>query len=299
MGYFFLALALIAGAAKGYCGKKVSTRLGGYSDASLANFIRMVVCVAVGLILAVSQSGNFFAETSLNTIICALLSGVATASFIVSWVISIRNGAFVMVDVFLTLGVGITLLLSRIFLHEHIRINHIIGFVILAVAAYVMCSYSQKLGGKMTVSSLLLLVLCGVSNGLADFSQKLFVYTTVGESAAAFNFYSYVFSSVVLLAAYFVFKKKEKGVESVFATVYAKKLLIYIAIMAVMLFVNSYFKTLAAGHLASALLYPLNQGSALILALFMGAVFFKEKITPRCLLGIAMAFAALFIINVL
>ena len=299
MGYFFLALALIAGAAKGFCGKKISSRLGGYGDAALSNFIRMIICVAVGLVLALSQSGNFFAETSTCTILCALLSSVATASFIVSWVISIRKGAFVMVDVFLTLGVGITLLLSRIFLNEHIRANHIIGFIILAVAAYVMCSYSQKLSGKMTFSSLLLLILCGVSNGLADFSQKLFVHTTEGESAAVFNFYSYVFSSAVLLVAYFIFKKKEKGVESVFATSYAKKLLIYIAVMAVMLFVNSYFKTLAAGRLASALLYPLNQGSALILALFMGAAFFKEKITPRCLVGIAMAFAALFIINVL
>ena len=173
MGYFFLALALIAGAAKGFCGKKISSRLGGYGDAALSNFIRMIICVAVGFVLALSQSGNFFAETSLYTILCALLSGVATASFIVSWVISIRKGAFVMVDVFLTLGVGITLLLSRIFLNEHIRANHIIGFIILAVAAYVMCSYSQKLSGKMTFSSLLLLILCGVSNGLADFSQKL------------------------------------------------------------------------------------------------------------------------------
>jgi multidrug transporter EmrE-like cation transporter len=58
-------------------------------------------------------------------------------------------------------------------------------------------------------------------------------------------------------------------------------------------------KTLAAQRLDSALLYPLNQGSALILSIIMASVFFKEKITARCIVGVCMAFGALLIINLL
>lgn len=78
-----------------------------------------------------------------------------------------------------------------------------------------------------------------------------------------------------------------------------KKIVLYIAIMALCLFANSYFKTLAATELDSAQLYPLNQGAALILSMGMSALSFKEKVTPKAILGIVLAFAGLLVMNVL
>lgn len=69
--------------------------------------------------------------------------------------------------------------------------------------------------------------------------------------------------------------------------------------MSVALIANSYFKTKAAAYLDSAQLYPLNQGAALILSTLMASVFFKEKLTVKCVIGIFIAFIGLFIINVL
>lgn len=67
--------------------------------------------------------------------------------------------------------------------------------------------------------------------------------------------------------------------------------------MAAALIANSYFKTLAAIHLDSAQLYPLNQGIALGLSSLMATFFFKGKFTLRALAGIVPAFAALLIMN--
>lgn len=299
MGYLFLSIALIAGATKGYCGKRVSSHLGGLSDAALTNFIRMIICTAVGLVLAIIQTGEFFPKADLATLLSALLSGVATASFIITWVLSVRRGSYVMIDVFLMLGVGVTLALS-LALGEKIKLTQILGFVILIVAAYIMCSYNKTLNGKMSIGSFLLLILCGASSGLADFGQKLFTHTAEGANAAVFNFYSYLFSTAALLITFLIFKKVEgKDVVSVFSTPNATKVFIYVSVMAVMLFVNSYFKTLAAEKLDAALLYPLNQGLALISAIFIAAIFFKEKVTVRCIVGVVLAFIALIIINVL
>lgn len=300
MGYLFLSIALIANITKGYSGKKVSTYISGYSDAALSNFIRMVICAAVGLVLSLVQAGNFFSETSIATILCALLSGVATSSFIVSWIISIQRGAFVTTDIFLTLGVGLTIALSSAFLGEKVKLTQIIGFVILVAAAYVICSYNISIKGKMSLGSFVLLLICGASNGLADFAQKIFVKKVEGENAAAFNFYSYVFSAITLFIIYLVFravKKDEK--KSVFSTPHAKKVILHVSLMAILLFVVSYFKTLAAARLDAALLYPLNQGATLILSMTLAAVCFKEKITLRSLIGIILAFIALVMINLL
>lgn len=69
--------------------------------------------------------------------------------------------------------------------------------------------------------------------------------------------------------------------------------------MAICLYANSYFKTLASEHLSAVLLYPLNQGCALILSAVMAAVLFRERLTAKAVFGILTAFAGLLIINVL
>ena len=75
--------------------------------------------------------------------------------------------------------------------------------------------------------------------------------------------------------------------------------ILYIAIMAVFLFANTYFKTLAASILDSVMLYPLSQGLSLLLSLIMSAVFFKEKIKPISITGITVLFVGLLFINVI
>ena len=99
-----------------------------------------------------------------------------------------------------------------------------------------------------------------------------------------------------VMAAAFFLLGKGSGVP-ILQTV--KKIVLYIAIMAICLFANSYFKTLAATKLDSAQLYPLNQGAALIMSMGMSALFFKEKVTPKAILGIALAFVGLLVMNVL
>ena len=302
MGYLFLSLAVLAGATKGFCGKKISGVAKTLADASLVNFMRMFFCIIIGAAMMLLAGDVPFSSFNGTAIAISALSGITTAIFVISWLLSVRSGAYVMLDVFLMLGVGVTVSACRIFLGEEIRLNQIIGFVILVVAAYIMCSYDISLNGKMSLGKIALLVLCGVANGLTDFSQKLFVYKVDNVGAAEFNFFTYIFASITLLAAFVVLKirshkngENQDGEEKM----QLGRVLIVVGIMAVCLFLNSYFKTLAAQRLDSALLYPLNQGAALILSLLMAAVFFKEKITARCIVGVCMAFGALLIINLL
>ena len=65
-----------------------------------------------------------------------------------------------------------------------------------------------------------------------------------------------------------------------------KKAFWLILIMAVSLFLVTYFKTLSAKFLDSAILYPIYQGSCLILSSLMCAIFFGEKLTGKCIIKI-------------
>ena len=233
-------------------------------------------------------------------LICAI-SGIASAAFVVSWLLSVKSGAYMMVEVFLLLGVLVPIVLCRIFFGEEIGIWQIVGMVILLAAVFIMCTYNVSLKGKMSIGAIALLILCGLSNGVADFSQKWFVQTYPKGSVAAFNFYTYVFAAATLFIAYFIFravdKKGENKPRSPVAVV--KPIIVYVIIMAVCLFANSYFKTLAAQELDAVMLYPLNQGGAVILSLLMSALIFKEKINWKCIVGIVLAFVSLLMINLL
>lgn len=295
MGYLFLLIALLAGVTKGYCGKKTSGFTNGFRDAALANTIRMMLCIVIGFALIVITGDFKKLLPNRDLLLISMLSGISTAVFVVTWLVAVKKGAYMMLDIFLMLGVLIPSIASNLFFNEAIKLTQWLGIAVLLIAVVIMCSYNNTIKAKITPSSFLLLIICGAASGIADFSQKLFTKCIPNGSAAVFNFYTYLFAAFILMISYAVTRKAEPngGKSNV------KKIFGYILIMAFCLFANSYFKTLAANYLSAVLLYPLNQGCALILSAIMASVFFKEKITTKAVIGIVTAFIGLLIINLL
>ncbi|MBQ9132191.1 MAG: EamA family transporter, partial [Clostridia bacterium] len=160
--------------------------------------------------------------------------------------------------------------------------------------------YNASIKGKMTPTSLLLLTLCALSNGVTDFSQKLFVKTLPEDDPAVFNLYTYAFAALILGICFLLLRRKERNAPDLQAPRQILRPIIgYVAVMAVCLFLNSYFKTLAASHLTATQLYPLNQGGSVILSMLMSAILFRERINARCVAGVTISFVALLMINLL
>lgn len=297
MGYLYLLFSLLAGVTKGYCGKKISSCTKTYKDIMFANIIRMLLCVAIAAIL-LFLSGNIkqIITVEYTTLIISVISGFSTAMFVACWLASVKNTTYMLLEIFLTLSLIIPLILSSILFKEHITSIQWIGFFVLLMGVIIMCSYNNKLKQKIDIKTLIVLILCGVSNGIADFSQKVFVKNTVETSIIVFNFYTYIFSAIGLLIVYSICNKdtrnklRNQPVQS--------KMIIYISVMSICLFVHSYFKTSAADFLNAIQLYPLSQGGSLILSSVMAAICFGEKTTVKSLVGTILAFWGLIIINI-
>ncbi|MBE6615267.1 MAG: hypothetical protein E7631_08190 [Ruminococcaceae bacterium] len=300
MGYLFIVLALLCGITKGFCGKKTSGVIEALPDAMLFNAVRMCICIPIGLLFVWLYTGTLTSLAVDGTTLCiSAVSGVSTSVFVVTWLIAVRTGAYMMVDVFPTLGVIIPVIACRFFFAEPVRWNHLAGILLLAAAAYILCTYNKTIGkAALTPFSLLLLSFCGISNGLTSFSQKWFQYVSRSD-AAVFNFYTYIFSAVSLLLCWLLLHGRQKGQEKNAPRPDIRKLSVYVVIMSLCIFLHSFFSTMAAGHLPSSRLYPLMQGGALVLSMLMSALCFGEKITLRCLTGICVTFAALLCINLL
>ena len=264
----------------------------------------MLCCIPIGLLFVIFDGGMSQLNVSKEVFFVALLSGIATSAFIVSWLLAVQKSAYTAMDAFLSMGILVPILFSCIFYHEGVSYSQLIGLVLLLGSVILMSLYTNQIKQKMSLATVLLLVFVGFSNGVTDFSQKMFANSGASTPASVFNFYTYVVSAIILCILFFCLKERkpeiaapeaEKGEK---AAALDKQKIAYIAVMAVFLFCNSYFKTLAASSLSAVQLYPLSQGTAMILSLLMSALFFKEKIKPLCIVGMVVLFIGLLFLNV-
>jgi drug/metabolite transporter (DMT)-like permease len=292
MGYLFIFIALISGTAKGYCGKKISNSITTEKQSIFINAVRMIFCLLIGFVILLPEiiSGSFVLDV--EAIAYGTMAGITLSAFLVTWLLAVKHGAFMLISVTQMFGVVVTLVCSFLVFSDPILPRQMIAIALLIVAVIIMASYSTKLKGSLSIKAIILLVLCGLSSGLYDFSLKLFTHFS-SASVSTLNLFSYLVAAVVL-GAIFLFCKDKNAFD-------AKKMLydtgIVVIVMSICLFVNSYFKALANNYIPPAQLYPIYQAGGLIFSALMSMLFFKEKITPRCILGLIIAFVSILLLK--
>lgn len=295
MGYIFLAIALLTNNIKGYCGKQMSRYSAKLNDTLLICFFRMLMCIATSAVILAVTGGYFGLEITPKLIGYAAFSGISTAILVAAWLFAANSSGYMMLEVFQMLGVGVTILMSFVFYQEEITVRDLIGFAVLVFAAYLMHAGTKI---KPTVKILAVVILCGLANGMTDFSQKAFIYSGLDTTTAQFQLCSYVFAAATLILLYTAMtagKKPEDNDGGAVAIL--KKTWYFVLIMAVCLYGNSFFKTEAANYLSAAKLYTLSQGGTMAIGTLMSAFLFKEKLTAKSYASIAITFIGLLIIN--
>lgn len=294
MGYLFLTIALLSGATKGFCGKKISGYTENTQSSVVLNLIRMLLCTLLSFLLIIAMGDVSYCTPNYKSIILSAISGISTSFFVVTWLLSVRKSAYMMIDVFLMLGTLVPVVSGYFIFNEPITLRQAFGFLLLLFAVIIMCSYNNSIKAKHTLSSILFLIACGASNGITSASQKAFVKSFPEIPVSIFNLYTYIFAAITLAVFLAIRIRNEKPR---FSNGSSKITYVYIFIMAIALTANSYFNTMASIYLDSAKLYPLQQGAALIISTVMATIFFKEKLKIKAVIGVVLAFAALMIIN--
>ena len=264
------------------------------NDTLLICFFRMLMCIGTSAIILAVTGGFFGLEITPKLIGYAAFSGISTAILVAAWLFAANSSGYMMLEVFQMLGVGVTILMSFVIYKEEITVRDVIGFCVLVFAAYLMHAGTKI---KPTLKTLAVVILCGLANGMTDFSQKAFIYSGLDTTTAQFQLCSYVFAAVTLIVLYTAMTAGKKTEEKNGATAILKKTWYFVLIMAVCLYANSYFKTEAANYLSAAKLYTLSQGGTMAIGTLMSAFLFKEKLTLKSGISIAITFIGLLIIN--
>ena len=97
MGYLYTLLSVLSGTAKGYCGKRTSEFVKNPVDGIFISLLRMILCTLAGGLLLLTESVSSFRLT-LDIFLPSLLCAAATSCFVVSWLLCVKNGAYIVID---------------------------------------------------------------------------------------------------------------------------------------------------------------------------------------------------------
>ena len=297
MGYLYLAFALTGGLVKGFSGKKISRDVAGFKDSIFVNLIRMVLCAVIGAVLLLLENGAEGFAISGNEIVICIASAVFMSTFCVAWMCAYQNEAYMFLSVFTMLGSIVTCMLGLFMYSEPISLPQWCGIGILLVAVFVMSKYNKDFKGKkFKLQEIVILVVGCLGASLSDFSQKVFVIET-GRAPATLNFYTYAIGGVLLAVVFTVISLKDRSPRVTGELLNVGNALGYIGISA-FLYLNSICKTMAVREgLSTAEIYPVLNGANLIASAILASILFKEKITKKSIIGMALAFIGVVLIN--
>lgn len=300
MGYLYAIAAVLSAAIKGFCGKRTSDLTDTPEKASGFSAIRALLCVPCALAAVLIATGGLSAlSMPLELLPICAVGGAAWGFLTVSWLFAVRGGAFMLVAAVEGVGVFIPVLLSALFFPEteSLGIWKVVGLIIMIAAAIVMNSYSKQLKGKTSPLTWLAAIISSLCNAINEFSQKWFNRASGGGTdSSVYVFYTYVFALLVVLIFFAISKSVQP--KSVSPNKPPKgRLVLFAFLMAICTLFYTLSSTAAAGLLPSSVLFPLKQGLAMIVNVAMSAIFFKERVKPSEIVGVALAFCAMILIN--
>lgn len=288
----YLLCSVFTNALKGYSTKKISGDVVSFSDNVIINIYRNVLCVVIGFFYLLIFGGNL--GISALQLLTTAVAGVSMAVFLMSWLYSVKSGAYMMVSAFTSGSFIVPFVYALIFMDEKLSWRKITACLVMCAAMYLLCCYNNKIKTKLSVKSVAVLILISLSYGASQTAQKIYNLQTDSQNTTAFTFYMFVFASaaLVLLSAF-----SGRGEKGKFKFLKNKRVVIYASVAAAALFFTTYFQTVAAKSMDATVLYPLSNGLTLVAGTLMSVFFFGEKMKKESAVGIVLVFAALILYN--
>ncbi len=291
MGYLLLSIA--AGTIKGYCGKIVSGVADTVPKCIRVSIIRMLLCCFIGLGMIVFGHTPMTLPTMTEWMIY-LLSGISMAVFLITWTLAVRHTVFILINACTSSAFIVPMIAGFVLFGESVSLKQILGIAFVVGAVALLVSYNNTVQVKIGIRQAALLAVVMLSQGLNSVSKKMFTFYIPSGSNSVFNFYTFAITLEVLCLWLWADSLRHKP-DSYSPELWKKSG--YIIVMAVMLFLNSYFLTAATEHVSSVILYALESALSLAASALIATVFFRERLNLTGLAGLACTLVALLLTN--
>lgn len=286
-----LGLSMLAAQVSGIFTKFFTVR---YAENKYARDIYAIITALGAAIVLLFWCSDY--KVSLFTVLLSIGFGIVTSLQKVFSLNAIATGPWAYTSVISSLSSLIPTLSGAIFWNEKIVLIQWIGIALMIVCILLSSNFKQG-GNKASFKWLLFCAGTFVTTGFIGVMQKIHQTSEFKGELDMFLIFSFlfsaIFSSFTLTQSYLKNDKEER--------VHAKhdiKMVLKLAIIgllfacSVCVAVNNKFNLFLSGAMDSAVFFPLVNGGGLILTTLFSVVIFKERLSVKQWIGLAVGFVA-------
>ena len=307
-----LLLSQSGTAGKQYAMKKCGELAPGPFNSICINLVRSALCLVVSLFIWLIAEGT---GTNALGVGIGIVAGVGTSINLFTWILCSRYISLTLIEGVSTIGTLIIpmFLAPYLFNGETVSTLQWIGTVLVFISVFLFSNKTAKkektvADKKKVVAGTLLLILCASGAMLANISKKFYAFhvTAKGQGGAQIytllNFCSVLGVFLLLFAVYYQLERRrlQKTVaegEPVHVELPYRRVWLFILIAAVSLYTYELFAAYAA-QLPAAVYYPISRAIAILGSFLLDVIVFKDKVTPKKLVGLVLLIAAVIMINI-
>lgn len=249
-----------------------------------ANVAMLALNYLMCLCLAALLTDVFFPKSPRlpETLGLGVVHGILYLASFVLLQVSVRRNGVVLSGIFMKLGLLVPMVVSIFVFNELPTPAQALGFCI-AVAAIILINLESSSSVLQSRAGLIALLLGG---GAADAMSK--VYEEVGDPTLSAQFLLYTFLVALLLCVcLMLFKKQRPGKSEVF----------FGLLIGIPNFFSARFLLAALNTVPAVIAYPTYSVATILLISLTGVLAFRERLSRRQWLAIAIILAALILLN--
>lgn len=244
-----------------------------------------------------------FSGFNLPTVLCALVCAVLLSVTLFSSIEAVKGCTLVLLNMCEAGSLVVPCILGIFLFDEPMGVWQWVGLAVFILSAYFLASDSGSTNKKLNARTAFMLIVYFLSSGFLLVAQKYFAKLVPDGNTAMFSFLMFAFNALILFVCLMIAQimkaKGEGSRELLKIRPLDKKLYGYGAILAVAIFVVNMVMTTLAKTVDSVVLFSVESIISIAATTAVGAVFFKEKITVKKIVGIAIGLVGIFFINVL
>lgn len=296
MGALLLSLILPLKAVQSVLNKYTSQSLSGASN--VFRFLSFQYLISAVIAAVYFLCTNRSVSLGAVSIFSSLGAAASLALSSVFYILALQQGAMALVSLAAAAGLIVPIIGSIFLFGENLSLFSVLGLLLLGLSVYLQTGYSKQIYNRFSFKTFLLLLGVTLSNGAVVLFQKMYANFLPNPNISFFSVCLFGFGFIFLTVFYIFSNKNQNPIRSL-AVMYKfdKKILAVGLGIAVTLFLLNQLCTSATKVLPAAVQCITVDGGSMIIAVLTGALFYKEKITPRNAVSVILSIAALLIIN--
>ena len=293
--YLILMLSTLMATGKSLFCKAIGTSKYSKRETMILNFKSFFVAFASSLLFSINRIDEIF-DISIFSLVLSVFFGISVATTQVMQAKAMGNGSSSLVTLIYSCGFLIPIFYGLIFWNEEASIFQWIGIGLIVVALFLII-YNGKGEGKLS-SWLPFAIIAMLGSGINAIFQKTHQYSDFANELPLFLVCSLLFSAVFTgIATLFI---KESKSEKIQLSKKEKTIKILVPIcLGICVGALNFLNLMLSGKIPSAILFPIYNIGSLILTSVISAIIFKDRITKKQFVGLAIGVIAILMVGIL